>query len=484
MTNKKSQKVGGERKIKFGTSGWRGILAEDFTFDRVRVVAQAVAEYLNQNKGSDPARAIVGYDTRFLGKRFAEAVASVLAGNGINVIRSTDPVPTPVVSFEIINRKLSGGVTVTASHNPPEWNGLKFSPAWGGPALPETTRQIEERANALLEDPNAVSQIDQTEAEKAGRWHEERIGDAYREKVSRLLDQSIFAQGKLRLAVDPFWGTSLGYLDRILLEMGASVDLIHAERNPAFGGIRPDPEGESLSELIRKTGEGEYDLGLATDCDADRFGILDRGGLPIVPNYIIPLLVDYLVTDRKWTGKVARSVATSHLVDAVARHHHLEVIETPVGFKYIGELIAKNEILLGGEESGGISIQGHLPEKDGILTCLLVAEMVAKRKRPIRAMLDDLFRRVGAYYPLRRDLHLSEKGRERLTALLKSPPAEIGGMKVVSTTKLDGTKFFLEGGSWVLIRPSGTEPVVRIYVETADEKDSERLAGRCQALIE
>ncbi len=472
------------KKIIFGTSGWRGILAEDFTFDRVRVAVQAIADDLNQNRGGAPHQVIVGYDTRFLGKRFAGAAASVLAGNGIRVLRSTDPVPTPVVSFEILRRKLSGGITVTASHNPPEWNGLKFSPAWGGPALPETTQRIENRANALLEGPETIPQLEQTAAEAQGLWRDERIGDAYRETVSRLLDRSAFEQGKLRVAVDPFWGTSLGYLDRILLEMGATIDLIHAERNPLFGGIRPDPEGESLSDLILKTREGDYDLGLATDCDADRFGVLDRGGIPIAPNYIIALLVDYLVTDRKWTGKVARSVATSHLVDAVARHHRLEIIETPVGFKYIGELIAKNEILLGGEESGGISIRGHLPEKDGILTCLLVAEMVAKRKRSVRAMLDDLFRRVGAFYPLRRDVHLSEEGRERVAALLKNLPAKIGGKNVVSTSKLDGTKFFLEGGGWVLIRPSGTEPVVRIYIETSEEKESERLAGSCQALIE
>jgi alpha-D-glucose phosphate-specific phosphoglucomutase len=477
MTNKK-------QRIQFGTSGWRGILAEDFTFDRVRVVAQAIADDLNQNRGDAAPQVLVGYDTRFLGERFAEAVASVLSGNGIGVIRSTDPVPTPVVSFEILQRKLSGGINVTASHNPPEWNGLKFSPAWGGPALPETTRRIEEHANALLEKPNAVRQLGRAEAERQGLWRDERIGDAYREKVSRLLDRSAFGQWRLRVAVDPFWGTSLGYLDRMLREMGATVDLIHDERNPTFGGIRPDPEGESLSELILKTREGNYDLGLATDCDADRFGILDRGGLPVAPNYIIALLVDYLVTDRKWTGKVARSVATSHLVDAVARHHGLEIIETPVGFKYIGELIAKNEILLGGEESGGVSIRRHLPEKDGILTCLLVAEMVAKRKRPIRTMLDDLFGRVGAYYPLRRDLHLSEEGRERISALLKRPPTEIGGKKVLSTSKLDGTKFFLEGGSWTLIRPSGTEPVVRIYVESSKENESERLTDACRALIE
>ncbi len=483
MANQKPQAMNEGKQIKFGTSGWRGILAEDFTFDRVRIVAQSIAEYLNQN-GSEPARVIVGYDTRFLGKGFADAVASVLAGNGIQIIGSTDPVPTPVVSFEIVNRKLSGGVTVTASHNPPEWNGLKFSPAWGGPALPETTRQIEARANALLADPKTIPSIDRAEAAAEGLWQEERIGDAYREKVSHLLNQSAFAEGKLRVAVDPFWGTSLGYLDRMLLEMGATIDLIHNERNPNFGGIRPDPEGESLSDLIVKTREGNYDLGLATDCDADRFGILDRGGIPIVPNYIIALLVDYLVTDRKWSGKIARSVATSHLVDAVARHHRLEVIETPVGFKYIGELIAKNEILLGGEESGGISIRGHLPEKDGILTCLLVAEMVAKRKRSIRTMLDDLFQRVGAFFPMRRDLHLSEKGRERVTALLKNPPTKIGGKKILSTSTIDGTKFFLEGGGWTLIRPSGTEPVVRIYVETSEEKESELLAGACQALIE
>ncbi|MBI3804909.1 MAG: phosphoglucomutase/phosphomannomutase family protein [Nitrospirae bacterium] len=469
--------------IKFGTSGWRGLLAEDFTFDRVRVVAQSIADYLKQNTKGKPT-VFVGYDTRFIGDRLAGAVASVLTGNGIAVIRSTDPVPTPVVSFEILNRGLAGGVTVTASHNPPEWNGLKFSPAWGGPALPETTKQIEARANALLDQPIQIPQKSRAEAEREGLWRDERIGDTYREKVVGLLSKSVFSQGTLRIAVDPFWGTSLGYLDRILIELGTPVDLIHAERDPNFGGIRPDPEGESLAGLIQKMRDGAYDLGLATDCDADRFGILDRGGVPIVPNYIIALLIDYLVTDRKWTGKVARSVATSHFVDAVAHEHKLEVIETPVGFKYIGELISKKEILLGGEESGGISIQGHLPEKDGILTCLLVAEMVAKRKRSIRAMLDDLFRRVGFFHPLRRDLHLSEEGKTRASALVKNPPGSIAGKKVLSVSHLDGVKLFLEGGGWALIRPSGTEPIVRLYVEASEEKESEQLAGACQALIQ
>lgn len=471
------------QKIKFGTSGWRGLLAEDFTFDRVRVVAQSIADYLKETAPGRPT-VFVGYDTRFIGKRFAEAVASVFAGNGIAVIRSADPVPTPVVSFEILDRSLSGGVTVTASHNPPEWNGLKFSPAWGGPALPETTKQIERRANALLEQPLQIPQKGRIEAEREGLWRDEPIGDAYRERVLGLLDRSAFSQGSLRIAVDPFWGTSLGYLDRILVDMGNPVDLIHAERDANFGGIRPDPEGESLSDLLQKVQGGNYDLGLATDCDADRFGILDRDGTPIVPNYIIPLLIDYLVTDRKWTGKVARSVATSHLVDAVARHHRLDLIETPVGFKYIGELISKKEILLGGEESGGISIQGHLPEKDGILTCLLVAEMVAKRRRPLRAMLDDLFRRVGPFHPLRRDLHLSEEGKEKATALVKNPPNSLAGKKVLSVSRIDGVKLFLEGESWVLIRPSGTEPIVRLYAEASGQAESERLAGACEALIQ
>ena len=474
-----------EKKIQFGTSGWRDILAEGFTFDRVRLVTQAIADLLNQDRANGAPRILVGYDTRFLGKRFSEAVASVLAGNRIQVIRSTAPVPTPVISFEILRRKLAGGINVTASHNPPEWNGLKFSPAWGGPALPETTRQIETRANALLADSASMRQSSFKEAQAERLWDEEAIGASYREKVSQLLDESAFHQskGRFRVAVDPFWGTSLGYLDRILKEKGVQVDLIHEERDPTFGGIRPDPEGESLADLIRKVKDGNYDLGLATDCDADRFGILDKGGAAIPPNYVIALLLDYLVTDRKMTGKVARSVATSHLVDAVARHHRLELIETPVGFKYIGELIAKDALLLGGEESGGISIRGHLPEKDGILTTLLVAEMVAKRNRPISTMLEDLFRKVGFFYPKRRDLPLSPAGRERLKSLMDHPPTIIGEKKVIGEGRIDGLKLLLEGGGWVLFRPSGTEPLARIYVEAPEQKESDRLVAACEALL-
>jgi alpha-D-glucose phosphate-specific phosphoglucomutase len=474
-----------DKKIQFGTSGWRDILAEGFTFDRVRFVTQAVADLLNKESNGTTPHLLVGHDTRFLGKRFSEVVASVLSGNNIQVIRATAPVPTPVVSFEILRRKLSGGINVTASHNPPEWNGLKFSPASGGPALPETTKQIETRANDLLTSRAAIRQCSFKEAQVKGLWDEESVGEAYREKVSQLLDDTAFHQNKsgFRVAVDPFWGTSLGYLDWILKEKGVAFDLIHAERDPTFGGIRPDPEGESLADLIKKVQEGNYDLGLATDCDADRFGVLDRGGVPIPPNYIIALLLDYLVTDRKMTGKVARSVATSHFVDAVAKHHHLEMIETPVGFKYIGELISKDALLLGGEESGGISIRGHLPEKDGILTTLLVAEMVAKRKCSLQVMLEDLFKKVGSFYPKRRDLPLSPEGRERLKRLMENPPATIGEKKVVGLSQIDGLKLLLEGGGWVLLRPSGTEPLARIYVESAEQKESDRLIATCEALL-
>lgn len=458
--------------IKFGTSGWRGILAEDFTFERVRFVAQAIADYLHQEQSSEPLRLVVGHDTRFLGGRFSEAVCQVLTANGIEAIRSIEPVPTPVISFEILRRKLSGGIIVTASHNPPEWNGLKFSPAWGGPALPETTRKIEERANQLLDRKGKEPSTGPT---GQTLLKEELLGEAYRKRISQFLDETAFRKSRLKIAVDLFWGTARGYLDLLLKEKGAAIDLLHAEVDPTFGGIRPDPEGESLEELIGKMREGNYDLGLATDCDADRFGVIDRGGTVIPPNYIIALLVDYLVTDRKMTGKVARSVATSNFVDAVARHHHLELIETPVGFKYIGELIAKDELLLGGEESGGISIRGHLPEKDGIFTTLLVAEMVARRGKSLSAMLEELFRRVGAFYPQRQDLPLTPQGREKLTALLKNPPQTIAGKKVLSLSRIDGVKFSLEGGSWVLVRLSGTEPIARLYAEAADEKETRRL---------
>jgi alpha-D-glucose phosphate-specific phosphoglucomutase len=450
-------------QIAFGTSGWRALVAEDFTRDRVAVVSRAIAEHLLEEQGAVP-QLLIAHDTRFLGREFAETAAATCATAGVRVTVATTPLPTPVVAFEILHRRLSGAINITASHNPYRWNGVKFSPAWGGPALPETTKDIAHRANALLSEGNG-EQMSHEEAQACGLWNDEEVGDVYRHALERLVDVDCIRRSGLTVAVDLLWGTAQGFLDCLLRQWGVLGPVFHHGYDPYFGGGRPEPVPECMAEMIAQLRQGGVALGVGCDCDADRFGVCDRDGTFFVPNVVLPLLADYLVTHRGMTGKIGRSVATSHLMDAVARHHGLELVETPVGFKYLGEMIARDELLLGGEESGGLSIRGHVPEKDGILACLLVVEMVARTGKSLQALLSDLFARVGPLYPLRRDVHLTASQQARLKETLGSPPTQLAEMRVERVEKMDGLKLYLHGGSWLLVRASGTEPVVRLYAE-------------------
>lgn len=467
------------RGISFGTSGWRGLLAEDFTFANVRAVSQAIADYLCA--GPDASRpVVVACDTRFLGDEFSRAAAEVLAGNGLSVLRSKLPLPTPAVAWEILHRKAAGAVNITASHNPYPWNGVKFSPASGGPALPETTAEIEKRANAVAGEPSLIRRAGAEQFSRQVR--EEVLGDAYRDQLRRLVDLEALGRGKPRVVVDPLYGTSAGFLDDLLREAGLEVKVQHAHRDPYFGGRRPEPEGGSLEELIGRVRQEEATLGLATDCDADRFGIVDRDGTYFAPNQILALLVGYLAETRGWKGAVGRSVATTHLIDAAARAAGLEVIETPVGFKYLGDLLIKGEIVFAAEESGGLAVAGHVPDKDGILACLLVAEMVARRGKSLGELLQDLFARVGARYPERRDLAWSG-GRAALEERLKQLGDRLAGRRVVDVVSIDGKKLLLDDGSWVLARASGTEPIIRLYAEASERAQVEALLSAFAAAL-
>lgn len=459
--------------IAFGTSGWRALLAEEFTEERVVVVSRAIVDHLLGAHVPAP-HLLVAHDTRFLGREFAETAAATCVAAGARVTVATTPLPTPVVAFEILRRGLHGAINLTASHNPYRWNGVKFSPAWGGPALPETTRDIAQRANALLRDGH-VQRLSMEDARRLGLWVDEEIGAAYRQALERLIDVDCIRRSGMTVAVDLLWGTARGFLDRLLQEWGALGPVFHRERDPYFGGSRPEPVPESMTEMVALLRRGGLALGVGCDCDADRFGICDRDGTFFVPNFILPLLVDYLVTHRGLTGKVGRSVATSHLMDAVARHHDLDLVETPVGFKYLGEMIARDELLLGGEESGGLSIRGHVPEKDGILACLLVVEMVARTGKSLAALLADLFARVGPLYPSRQDIHLTPAQQERLKETLASPPTQVAGIPVDRLVTVDGLKLYLHGGSWLLVRASGTEPVARLYAEAREEETTKTL---------
>lgn len=453
--------------IAFGTSGWRGILCEDFTFENVKVVTQAIADYLKATGEADKG-VIVGCDTRFMGKRFTEEAARVLAASGIKALLCSRDVPTPVISFEILRRGAAGGINFTASHNPPEYNGIKFSPSWGGPALPETTKQIERRANEMMGD-FCYSELSLDEAKHRGLLEMIDPHGAYLAALEQKIDfDALKTIGKLGL--NPLYGTARGYLDAPLKSFGVPYTIINDHLDPYFGGQPPEPSEAHIPDFISLVkNDPTIRLGLATDGDADRFGILDADGTYIEPNYIIALLLDYLIRVRKLTGGVARSVATSHLVDAVAKKHGVPVFETPVGFKYIGELITQDKIIIGGEESAGLTIKGHVPEKDGILACFLVAEMVAREGKTVRELLERLYGEVGRLVTRRANLRLSGELEAAYPGKVASIPKEIAGTAVTDVNTLDGVKLLLSDGSWMLFRKSGTEPVVRLYGEASNE---------------
>lgn len=461
--------------IKFGTSGWRDIIADGFTFQNVRFCTQAIADHLIAT--GKTGGIILGRDARFMGHAFMEVAARVLAANGIKAFMCVRDTPTPVISFEIRRRKTAGGINFTASHNPPEYQGLKFSPDWGGPALPETTNDIEKRANTLLGGSGAVKDMSIAEARRQGLVEDIDPMQPYLDDLKTKIDLAIIRKANLKILANPMYGTARGYLDRILLDAGCDVTVINANEDPYFGHQPPEPSEAHIPDMLQRMKEGSFDLGLATDGDADRFGILGPKGQFFEPNQVLGMLLEYLKTTRTWEGGVARSVATSHLVDAVAEKHGMNVFETPVGFKFIGDLIAKDQILLGGEESAGLSIKGHVPEKDGIIACLLVAEMVAAKGVPIHQILTGLYEHVGTFFTKRLNFRLTEEQKSRALEALKQDPSEIAGRKVRQIIRIDGTKFLLDNGAWVLLRFSGTEPVVRFYVEARNEADFKALVA-------
>jgi alpha-D-glucose phosphate-specific phosphoglucomutase len=454
--------------IRFGTSGWRAVIADEFTFAGVRSVTSAICSHFGAQNSAGTLM-IVGYDTRFLGERFAAECANVISANAFRALLCDAPVPTPAISHVIRTKGAICGINFTASHNPPEYNGMKLSTSDGAPALPEITRDVEK----LIQEMNSIPQVSGTE--DAPKLQTFAARPDYLADLSTKINFDVIAQAKGRYAYDPLWGTGRGYLDEVLRQHGLEVETIHDWRDVLFGGRSPEPEASHLAELREVVLSRGCVLGLATDGDADRFGVIDSNGSFITPNQLIALLFDYLVESRKWSGGAARSVATSHLVDRVAKASGLPVYETPVGFKYIGELINENKIVIGGEESAGLSIKGHYPEKDGILACLLAAEAVAARGTSLTAQLEELYRRVGRLESGRIGVRLTPQLMDSLAAKLKEDPKEIGGRRVERTNRMDGVKFIFADGSWLLMRPSGTEPVVRIYAESESAKDLEVL---------
>ena len=454
--------------IRFGTSGWRAVIADDFTFAGVRQVTEAVCAHFGA-KGESTKPVVIGHDTRFLGERFAAECAGVVSAHGFRTLLCNQPTPTPTISHAIRSERAICGINFTASHNPPEYNGMKLSTADGAPALPEITRHVE----------GLIAQYSSTppHAEKAERAAFETYSprQAYLQDLKKKIRFEVIANAGGRYAFDPLWGTGRGYLDEALRMHGVVVETIHDWRDVLFGGRSPEPEASHLNELREVVLAKQCTLGLATDGDGDRFGVIDSNGQFITPNQLIALLFDYLAESRAWTGGVARSVATSHLVDRVAEARGLPVYETPVGFKFIGELINEDKIILGGEESAGLSIKGHYPEKDGILACLLAAEAVAARGESLTEQLTKLYARVGRLEAGRIGVRLTDDLMKSLSEKLNQDPTEIGGRAIKQTNRIDGVKFIFTDGSWLLMRPSGTEPLVRIYAESESATDLEVL---------
>jgi alpha-D-glucose phosphate-specific phosphoglucomutase len=457
-------------KISFGTDGWRAIIAEDFTFANIKIVTQGIANYI-KNQNLSKKGIVIGYDNRFLSEHFALECARVLLGNGINTITFKKSVPTPLTAYAIYKLKAGGGIMITASHNPPEYNGIKFIPEYAGPALPEVTAEIEAEIQKVVESEK-IYELDIKEARALELFTEVDMEKDYIQHLMHLfVPPAEKRETPLKVVVDPMFGAGVGYLDKILNELGCEVRTINNYRDPLFGDSMPEPIDRILTDLKRAVISYKADIGLALDGDADRFGIINSEGDYISANQFTSILLQHLLRTRSARGPISRSLATTHMLDKVARDHGLNIIETPVGFKYIGKALREKACILGVEESGGLSIIGHVPEKDGILACLLAVEMLLHNNdKNMQTIMQEFEAKYGQMLSERIDIKItSEKKRVLLEDIAQWNPRIIAGIKVESN-KMDnvfeGKKIILEDGSWLLMRPSGTEAVLRIYIET------------------
>ncbi|MEW6365218.1 MAG: phosphoglucomutase/phosphomannomutase family protein [Acidobacteriota bacterium] len=461
--------------IKFGTSGWRAVMGDEFTFQNVRTVVQAICNYL-KSEGKTRRGVLVGYDTRFLSDRFAREAAKVISHNRIVCYLSDRDSPTPAISYEIIRRDLDAAINFTASHNPAEYNGLKMSTEDGGPAVPEVTQRIEQHILRIENERAAASYYPEESL-----IHEVDLSEYYLKLLASKIDFEKISRSGMLIAIDALYGTARDYLDRILIQNGCACEVIHNFKDPYFGGYSPACSESNLVELRATVQQRGCRIALATDGDADRFAVLDRNGDFVPANYLLALLFRYLVQTRPHLmGGVARSIATTHLLDRLAAKYSVPLYETPVGFKYISGLLLEGKLIMGGEESGGFTMGRHLPEKDGILACLLVAEMAASSSQSLGEMIRELFAEVGPLYNRRLSIKLTAALSERLAEQLERMPGELGGRRAVSVSHLDGVRLAFEDGSWLLMRLAGTEPLMRMYAEAPTPAGLDELieAGR------
>ena len=457
--------------VKFGTDGWRAVISETFTFGNLRLVAQAIADYLLEGDENNPS-VVIGYDTRFLSDRYAGEVARVMAANNITAWLSRNDCPTPAISHAVLHKGAAGGVMITASHNPPRYNGVKLKAKYGGSASPEQCGLVEQLLEANLSSARGPNLMEFDMATRAGRIRKFDPTWSYYEHLSTLVDLDCIAQGELRVVADGMYGAGRGVFSEILGRNKAEVLNIRHEMNPGFGGIHPEPIAKHLGLLRSTVQAGHWDIGLATDGDADRIGAVDSEGNFVDPHRIFALVLNHLITVRGWRGKVVRTVSTTRMIDRICAEHGLSLLETPVGFNHIADLMLEGDVLMGGEESGGMSIKGHIPEGDGILLGLLLLEVVAYHKKPLQQLVKELLTKYGPAQYSRTDMHLKRPVEKRVMTklLLDSAPEQISGVAVERVDTVDGVKYYLADGSWLLIRPSGTEPVLRVYAEAPSDE--------------
>lgn len=474
--------------ISFGTDGWRAVISDTFTFHNLRLVAQAIADAVSSDYWNrtftngdevDPRKMVVGFDPRFLSDRYAADVARVFAANGFMTHLAQADAPTPAISYAIKHLKAVAGVVITASHNAPRYNGIKLKASYGGSASREQSRQVEVYLNDNEERGRGPNLMDMDKAREMGLIQRFNPLPAYYDHLRTLINFDAIADHPSRIVVDSMHGAGRSVIKGILKGTGCEVTEIRSEMNPGFGGTHPEPIARNLGALAGAISTGMGDLGLALDGDADRIGAMDGRCNFVDPHKIMSLALQYLVEKRGWRGPVVRTVSTTRMIDRLAKRYDLPVYETPVGFNHIADYMLREDVLIGGEESGGISFKGNIPEGDGVLMGLLLVEIVATTGKSLFELVKDLMNEVGPAFYERRDLRLKHPvSKQRMvTRLVDEAPSVIGDEKVIDIVTLDGVKFIMGDDSWLLIRPSGTEPVLRVYAEGRTEGMVEALLG-------
>lgn len=459
-------------EIGFGTDGWRAVIAEDFTFDNVGRVAQAAADFWLASPVKGTKRLlVVGFDRRFFSDQFAETVSEVFAGNGFNVVLTSDPTPTPAVSQAVKDLKAVGGVMITASHNPAVFNGFKVKAWFGGSADPEICKAIEKQL-----DRSPVKKLDFGEAKRRRLIVVKDVRKAHYRAIKKLVNFPLIAKSKLKFAHEALYGVGAGCFDELLAGTTCKVTTINAEHDPNFGGINPEPIEKNYGNSQRLLAKHPHDLCLVTDGDADRVGGMDGRGHYLSTHQLICLLLHHYIINRKASGRVIKALTTTSMVDRMCEYYGLELVETGVGFKYICAEMLKGDVLLGFEESGGIGFPGHIPERDGILAGLMLLEMLATERKPLTRLIANLVKQFGPHEYARIDAHFPLEKRAALMDFCKrNPPAKLLGSKLKDVKAYDGVKYVAENGSWLMLRGSGTEPILRIYAEAQSAANAQRL---------